>query len=636
MVPVECALSEDFGAYHPVAQNDLCPQCGAELSQSSTADGLCLGCLLKVGLESGTSEAETLVAPLPEVPGYQISKLLGSGGMGTVYLALEESLDRRVALKVMTPGAQARFLREARTMASVEHPNIVRVYSVGRARDGRDVLAMELVEGETLAERIRRRGCLEVGESLSLTRQVVEALAAAWERGVVHRDIKPSNLFVDSRDRIRVGDFGLARPFEPTDGGELTRDGELLGTPAYLSPEQARGESVDFRTDIYSLGVVLFEMLDGDPPFDAQSPMELIVQHIRDPLPVLRIQGRGARARLEGVQDLLRWMTEKDRLLRPGSYEELLAAVDDILAERTEPGPGRRRDGDEILVGRLVAKRCDRLRQMMAFARHFRENRMKRPGRPLVYLVHGEEGHGHDALVERFVHEHVARSLDQNPAGGGGGVMTRRLSWPRGASPAELRGYLVTDLFTELDPSYSGIDASAPALVRRERLSLFSAVIVQHEIRTSQLDPRSLELMDWYVNQFWSSVQTDSSIPQFLVFLQIIYSRPRRRGLWRRFVPIDGLTRRASERRIRSILEPQPDKTPRLILSELGPITLDHVKEWFSLHNVLDSDMERRQRAEKLFTTRGGEAIDGLPMDDVEHALSHIHAEFLQRKGLHP
>ncbi len=289
---------------------------------------------------------QDISSPLPAIAGYQLVRFLGAGGMGSVYLADDVTLGRRVAIKVISEKIEAasetraRFLREARAMASVEHPHIVRVYGFGET-EGKAYLVMEYVEGETLAERIQRTGRLPVEEALSVVRQVVDALEAAWENHVVHRDIKPSNILLDRRNRVRVGDFGLAKPLHTAGDATLSQQGYILGTPHYISPEQARGQPVDFRSDIYSLGIVLYEMLAGERPFAGTTPLDVVVKHMNEPLPPL---GEKRPDVPREVRRLLEAMTQKDAGTRPASYDEILASVDSLLGVTPGsrvPAPGR-------------------------------------------------------------------------------------------------------------------------------------------------------------------------------------------------------------------------------------------------------------------------------------------------------
>ncbi len=274
--------------------------------------------------------ATLAVATPPTIHGYHMLRLLGEGGMGQVWLADDLTLGRRVAIKTIAAahagegGARTRFLREARVMATVEHPHVVRVYAYGDAA-GLAYFVMEFVDGETLAARLRRATGLAPDEALRITRQVALALASAWQREVVHRDVKPSNVLLDAESRVRVADFGLARGAPASRDDSLTYPGAVVGSPHYMSPEQARGSSVDFRSDIYSLGVVLFEMLAGGRPFEGQSPVEVMAHHLHDPLPPL---GDRRPDLSPEIVALVEDMTAKNPERRPPSYRALLDRIE--------------------------------------------------------------------------------------------------------------------------------------------------------------------------------------------------------------------------------------------------------------------------------------------------------------------
>ena len=219
---------------------------------------------------------------------YSIVRPLGDGGMARVYLAHDEVLDRDVALKVLWEYFASdeefvdRFKREARSAASLSHPNIVQVYDRGETENGTAYMAMEYVPGGTLKERISREGPLSPAGAAGMAIQISEALAAAHERGVIHRDIKPHNVLLSESGEAKVTDFGIARAAAAT---TATRTGRVLGTAGYMSPEQALGERVDLRSDLYSLGVVLFEMLTGRLPFRGESPITVSMKHVNEAPP---------------------------------------------------------------------------------------------------------------------------------------------------------------------------------------------------------------------------------------------------------------------------------------------------------------------------------------------------------------
>lgn len=300
----------------------------------------------------------------PRLEGYEIVRSMGAGGMGEVFLARDVALGRWVAIKTISAGAstdeasRARFAREARSMAALEHPHIARLYSFGSLEDRTQYLVMEYVDGLSLHEKLRKEKKLSIEEALSITRQVAVALGAAWEKKFVHRDIKPANILIDRKSRVRVVDFGLAKATEyvPSEDQEeaLTEEGFLLGTPHYISPEQANGFPLDYGTDVYSLGIVLFEMLAGRRPFQGSTPLAIVSDHLNSPLPPV-FESRGDME--DQVEALVERMTAKNRVDRP-SYDEILTTIDNLIGppswESTMPIPSHRRFGSWSRVRELT------------------------------------------------------------------------------------------------------------------------------------------------------------------------------------------------------------------------------------------------------------------------------------------
>jgi eukaryotic-like serine/threonine-protein kinase len=267
---------------------------------------------------------------------YEILGELGRGGMGVVHEARHTLLGKTVAIKVLLPHlAQdtehvARFMREARAAANLNHPHIVQVFDVDQAGDVH-FFAMERIEGETLRERVRARGPLPAGETVRIARQVADALAFAHARGIVHRDLKPANIMLDERGQVKVMDFGIAAAA----GGEtLTLTGQVLGTPKYMAPEQARGEEVDGRTDLFSLGMTMCEMLAGRTPLEGMDVISAVGMLLQRELPF----ALGLPTHVPAdVQAIVVRLTQKERAAR---YPTAVALAQDLARAAGEvPGP---------------------------------------------------------------------------------------------------------------------------------------------------------------------------------------------------------------------------------------------------------------------------------------------------------
>ncbi|MBC7976028.1 MAG: serine/threonine protein kinase, partial [Myxococcales bacterium] len=229
---------------------------------------------------------------------YRLVALLGEGGMGRVYVAEHLKLGRRVAIKklrrelISNPIAVARFFAEARAVNRISHENIVEITDLIEQPGGDNCIVMELLKGEDLAHRLQRTNTLPLQRALGIAAQTASALAAVHDAGMVHRDLKPDNIFLLDRggspDFVKVLDFGVAKLADVHHGGGIamhtTAAGQIVGTPEYMSPEQGRGERVDFRTDLYALGVILYEMVTGHLPFEGTSFGELLMKHISSPV----------------------------------------------------------------------------------------------------------------------------------------------------------------------------------------------------------------------------------------------------------------------------------------------------------------------------------------------------------------
>ncbi len=266
---------------------------------------------------------------------YKVDRLLGRGGMGEVYAGTHLRLERTVAIKVLhgdlsdNASFVARFAREARTAAKLEHPNAVHVYDFGSLEDGSTYLVMEFIEGVTLREVLRANGRLDPGTAIDLVRQAAGAVGAAHARGIVHRDLKPENMMVRQDESgkavLKVVDFGLAKMLENTTS-QLTNKSELIGTPKYMAPEQFQAATVDGRADVYALGCVLFELLAGRTPFEGTF-IEIVGKHVYADVPMVADFGVELPTELEAV---IRQALQKDPEQRLATASEFVRELDAV------------------------------------------------------------------------------------------------------------------------------------------------------------------------------------------------------------------------------------------------------------------------------------------------------------------
>ncbi|MCX6557154.1 MAG: serine/threonine-protein kinase [Candidatus Aminicenantes bacterium] len=274
--------------------------------------------------------------PFPKIPNFELKKFLGSGGAAEVFLAVDLKHSRLVAVKVLARSrfanavAVRRFIKEAQTISRLHHPNIVRIHGTGKIND-LHYMVMEFLP-ESLKARIRQRKPIGLQESLTIINQIAAALFYAHGKGFIHRDVKPDNIMFRADGTPVILDFGIARVLEAT--SQITRSGTSLGTPRYMSPEQLNAKRVDGRSDIYSLGVVLYEMISGTPPYKGTHTMSVVMKHINEPIP--RLPGE-----LAHCQPLIERMLAKERDKRVGSEAEWRELIKPLLKPFKLPRVGR-------------------------------------------------------------------------------------------------------------------------------------------------------------------------------------------------------------------------------------------------------------------------------------------------------
>ncbi len=283
---------------------------------------------------------------------YKVLSRLGAGGMADVFLAEDNQLGRKVALKLLhrrfaeDPGFVERFRREAQAAAGLQHPNVVSVYDRG-AYDGTYYIAMEYLPGRTLKQLIRQEAPLDPVRAINITLQILKAARFAHRRGVIHRDLKPHNVIIDDGDHAKVTDFGIAR----AGASDMTETGSIMGTAQYLSPEQAQGHAVSAGSDLYSIGVILYELVTAQVPFDAEAAVTIAIKHVSEAPPAPRQINPNIPPELEQV---ILWALNKNPNDRPTDADQLINALEQVKA-MIEGGQGGQRTASFAAVAAAEA-----------------------------------------------------------------------------------------------------------------------------------------------------------------------------------------------------------------------------------------------------------------------------------------
>lgn len=581
---------------------------------------------------------------------YRIIKELGRGGMGEVYLAYDTRLGRKVAIKLLPEfftrdkGRVRRFEQEARAASALNHPNILTIYELGQ-EDSIYFIATEYIEGKTLRQHMAQ-GEMRLTEVLDIAMQVASALSAAHQAAVVHRDIKPENIMIRPDGYVKVLDFGLAKLTErpATDLEANTRAliktdaGMVMGTAQYISPEQARGFSVDARTDIWSLGVVLYEMITGRPPFDGPTMGDVISLILLKEAPPLSQYLPEAPAELQRIVKKVlrkdrdeRYQTAKDVALDLKNLQRQFESEKEFkqpvrLAYNSRAVTRRAAPQGEINLGPFVPKMCDRSPQVSAFTDFFFASLKHHPGVPQIYFVHGEERECHDSLIERLIHTQIKHIAEKEWGEQRSVVAFKKARWAYEGDLAELQRELKRTIFMEFDPTYMGEDLSATSLSKLASSLLSPLIVIRHNIYAEHWNKLTGELIAWYFT-YWADIKRPASGPQFLIFLNIIYPKIQATSRWKAWLA----SRRFDKKRVRMELQELSSSRNAgclsLVLKELSPPKQFEVGDWFSHYNIYDEKLQG-EILKKIFKPDDKQ----IGMADIEHELQKIHQEFIKER----
>ena len=588
-------------------------------------------------LASTATKAEhlqTLPLELPLLKNrYQILRELDRGGMGIVLLAADKQLHGRlVVVKMLSDRVlhdewyRAKFFQEIEVLARISHPCVVSVLDSGETQTGHPFLVMEFVAGVKLADVISPQGA-EYGEAAALLRQIGLGLAAAHALGVYHRDLKPDNILLQALGQnerhVKLIDFGIAALVAE----QSDRITKVVGTLPYMAPEQMEGKA-NAATDIYSFGVIAYQLILGRLPFEPESPIELYklqqAQNFERPS-VLRPDLP------PGVEELLiRGLAfqPQDRFTSAWEFSQaLVAALNQSGTRGTFTSPVAR-----LNQGRIVPKMCDRRSQEDDFKGFFLRHRESHRGIPQVCFIHGEEGECHESLVERLTYV-VERATDKQ---GRPAPKLKKIPWQYDGSTENRLRRLVAWLSEQVLPNRQATEAdvTASGFSKLLQASRAPVVIVQHEVRVARWDAVMPAFLRSYI-EFLGDVATGKDGPQLLVFLNVVYppgGPPGNRiSEWFHSTRSGGVKKRVVAEL--QALSDQPTRCPRLLLDELRPVTKDDVMEWFSLHNIYDSQELRMQVSDSLFFS-GGRRFLRKSMAEIESRLHQLHQNYMAERGL--
>jgi serine/threonine protein kinase len=582
-----------------------------------------------------------MLQPQTQVGPYTLVREIGRGSFGVVWLAERRTsiITTKFALKIPTDASLSinAIKQEAQVwMQASGHPNILPIIEA-ESYDGHVAIVSEYAPDGSLSTWLTNQGgCAPSTEAaLEMTLGILAGLEHLHEQRIIHRDLKPDNILLQ-RETPRLADFGVARLLLKT-----MQSGSVAGTPAYMAPEVFDGQRT-VQTDIWAVGAIFYQLLTGRLPFpqrDMPSLIKALVALEPDPLPqtipaslrevIQRALEKSPAARYQSATEMRQALREASRnaFAREHRFEELtLKPVSaQLLAQSRRPLT------DELNLGPMVAKMCDRRQQENEFSDFFITHLRKGPGSPQVTMIRGEEKECHDSLIERLVSTRVKQIAERKWGVQTSVIIFKTPDWAYDGDISERQFELRRTLFYEFDPAYMEDELSATALSRLSSLALSPLVVIRHRLHASRWDALTKELLNWYFN-YWAELKPGRTGPQFLIFLSIIYPKAQPHAWWKSLVGAKRFDKRLVEEELQRVAAFGQTKLPLLVLKELLPIQAHEVHDWFSRYNIYD-EKKRHELSERIFATQDGRKLLHLNMADIEHALQQIHQTYVRERG---
>ena len=584
-----------------------------------------------------------MLQPQTQVGPYTLVREIGRGNFGVVWLAERRTsiLTTKFALKIPTDANLSieAIKQEAEVwMQASGHPNVLPIIEAERY-DGQVVIVSEYAPDGSLATWLNRHGgrAPSIEAAVEMTLGILAGLEHLHEQRIIHRDLKPDNILLQ-RETPRLADFGIARLLR-----ESLQSVGVAGTPAYMAPEVFDGQRT-VQTDIWAVGAIFYQLLIGRVPFpqsDMPSLLKAVVTLEPDPLPtsipallrqlIARSLEKIPVARYQSATQMRQALREASRTLHSSDLHEELTLKS---FEFQQPAHSKRPLApltDELNLGPMVAKMCDRRQQENEFSDFFIFHLKQKPGCPQVFLIRGEEKECHDSLIERLVSTRIKQIAERKWGVQNSSITFKTPDWAYDGELAERQFELQRTLFYEFDPVYMEDELSATALSRLSSLSLSPLIVIQHRIHASRWDQLTKELLNWYFT-YWADLKVNPTGPQFLIFLNIIYPKAQADSWWKSLLGVKRFDKRIIEEELQASAASGRTQLPLLLLKELLPIQPHEVQDWFSRYHIYD-EKKRLELSERIFETQDGRKIGHLSMADIEHALQQIHQTYVRARG---